>query len=132
MTGRPVTAAALMSERPLWVDYPCQAWSGVTVRLAKISPAKYVQLAEVYESYERDEAGKVSREDRYDWAVAVVAAHVVDGSMTVQFASVEAQQWLASEPGAVSELLVQAMQLSGLGTVEVEDAGGAGGEKKSP
>jgi hypothetical protein len=121
------TAAELMAAKPLWIDHPCQSW-GRTVRLCKLDPTAYLALSEQWEAYERNEAGEVSKGDRYAWAVAVVAATVVDGGGVLQFSDGAARQWLASEPSAVRELVDVALRMNGLG--EVEDAA-AGGEKKS-
>jgi hypothetical protein len=117
----PVTAAELMAAKPLYVDHPCQAW-GRTVRVGRLSVDAYLALSEQYERYPKDEAGQVSREDRYTWACAVVAATVTDAAGVLQFAEGGPRQWLAGEPGAVRELLVVAMQLNGLGTVEDDSA----------
>lgn len=116
----PVTAAELMAAKPLFVDHPCQAWDR-TVRLARLSVDAYLELAEQFEGYARNESDEVSRADRYAWACDVVAATVVDAQGRLQFADPVARHWLAGEPAAVRELLAVAMQLNGLGTVE--DAG---------
>jgi hypothetical protein len=117
MSNAPVTAAELMAAKPLYVDHACQAW-GRIVRVGRLSVDAYLALSEQYELYPRDEAGAVSRKDRYAWACDVVAATVIDEAGVLQFSEGGPRQWLAGEPGAVRELLTVAMQLNGLGTVE--------------
>jgi hypothetical protein len=128
MEKTPVTAAELMAAKPLWIDHPCQAWDR-TVRVGRLSLDAYLALSEQYERYQRDEAGAVARADRYAWACDVVAATVIDAAGVLQFNEGGPRQWLASEPGAVRELLGVAMQLNGLGTVEPAAADGAPAKK---
>lgn len=123
----PATAAELMAARPLSIDQFCTAW-GRTVRLMRLSPTAYLELSERWERYRRldPDGEKVSKRDRYDWACEVVAASVVDDQGVLQFSEGTARQWLASEPGAVGELVDVVLRLNGLGSVE-----DAAGEKKS-
>jgi len=99
-----------------FLDVPCEAW-GDDVRLLRLRGMKKAELIDKAAAIEKDDEGNpLDKEEAYEFAVALLAASIVDDEGTLQFGTPDRQHWLSGEIEAVSELCQPAVDFNGLGT----------------